>query len=215
MRQGLYGLMSWIIKDMQMIPEDILEAYHAQQIRLPKHATLWLEGDKAMHYYQLKSGELKVSNFNDEGKEFVQGMFQEGQSLGEPPLFGDFAYPGTATASSDSVLWRLPLAEVKRLLQDHPEIHMKLTQKLSTRLQYKAMMMKEISSYEPEHRVLSIIDYFGKKENTASYEVPFTRQELANMTGLRVETVIRTIKALEQKEALEIINRKVFRYYQK
>lgn len=196
-----------------MIPEKVLKTYHAQQIRLPKQATLWQEGDRALYYYQIISGEVKVSNFSTEGKEFVQGMFQKGQSFGEPPLFGKFPYPATAIASTDSVLWRLPLSDVKRLLLEHPQIHMLLTKMLSTRLQYKAMMMKELSIYEPEHRVLSIIDYFGNKENKAEFEVPFTRQELANMTGLRVETVIRTVKALEQKGALSIINRKVFRYY--
>ena len=198
-----------------MIDESILQSYHAQQIRLPRQATLWLEGDPALHYYQIISGELKVSNFNEEGKEFVQGQFGAGKSLGEPPLLGDFPYPGTATAISDSVLWRLPLADLKCLLADHVEIHLKLTQLLSKRLQYKAMMMKEISSYEPEHRLMSIINYFGQQQQELFFEVPFTRQELANMTGLRVETVIRAIKSLEQKKQLEIRNRKVYRHIKK
>lgn len=198
-----------------MIDEGILEQYHAQKIVLPKQATLWLEGEEALHYYQIHSGELKVSNFNAEGKEFVQGQFGASQSLGEPPLLGAFPYPGTATAVVDSVLWRLPLQELKMLLKDHVDIHFKLSCMLSKRLQYKAMMMKEISSYEPEHRLMSIINYFGQQAQQTSFEVPFTRQELANMTGLRVETVIRAIKALEQKGQLEIHNRKVFRHFKK
>jgi CRP-like cAMP-binding protein len=37
-----------------------------------------------------------------------------------------------------------------------------------------------------------------------------TRQQLANMTGLRVETVIRTIKQMEKDEKLSIVRGKVF-----
>ena len=197
-----------------MIPEDILEAHHAQRVFLPKQTVLWQEGDSALHYYQISTGTLKMSNFNNEGKEFVQGIFNDGQSLGEPPLLGDFPYPASATAVVDSTLLRLPFSGLKALLLANPEIHLEFSIMLSKRLQYKAMMMKEMSSYDPEHRILSIVDYFGLKEASNEYEVPFTRQELANMTGLRVETVIRTIKVLEQKGALKIIKRKVFRYYQ-
>jgi CRP-like cAMP-binding protein len=39
--------------------------------------------------------------------------------------------------------------------------------------------------------------------------VELTRQEIADMTGLRVETVIRTMKAMEEKGMLKIENRKV------
>ena len=40
-------------------------------------------------------------------------------------------------------------------------------------------------------------------------QVPFTRQEIANMTGLRVETVIRSVKSLEEQGLLKIIDRKI------
>jgi CRP-like cAMP-binding protein len=39
--------------------------------------------------------------------------------------------------------------------------------------------------------------------------VPFTRQQLADMTGLRVETVVRSIKAMEHKGVLEIEDGKI------
>ena len=73
--------------------------------------------------------------------------------------------------------------------------------------------MKEISSHDPEHRILTLIDYLKEKasETSGYYEVPFTRQQIADMTGLRVETVIRSIKSLEQKKKVKIENRKVYR----
>jgi CRP-like cAMP-binding protein len=39
--------------------------------------------------------------------------------------------------------------------------------------------------------------------------VPFTRQQLADMTGLRVETVIRTIKMMEKNGKLFLDGHKV------
>jgi CRP-like cAMP-binding protein len=42
-----------------------------------------------------------------------------------------------------------------------------------------------------------------------TYRVPFTRQQLADMTGLRVETVIRCIKSMEASGALAIEEGKI------
>jgi CRP-like cAMP-binding protein len=42
------------------------------------------------------------------------------------------------------------------------------------------------------------------------HKVLVTRQQLANMTGLRVETVIRVIKELEEKKLLSINKGKVY-----
>ncbi|NJW55513.1 helix-turn-helix domain-containing protein, partial [Salinimicrobium oceani] len=68
---------------------------------------------------------------------------------------------------------------------------------------------------EPEHRILRIIDYLkqhvGKVEGKFDYRLDLTRQQLADLTGLRVETVIRATKSLEKKGELQIKKRKVYR----
>ncbi|MBL6447727.1 Crp/Fnr family transcriptional regulator [Fulvivirga sp. 29W222] len=200
-----------------VIDEGILESYGAKAISLKKNEVLFLEGSSALNYYQVAEGIVKMNNFSADGQEFIQGMFKDGESFGEPPLFGGFPYPANADAVIDSLIWKLPKENFIKLLKENFELHLKFCAILSKRLQFKAMMAKEISSYTPEHRVLTLIDYFKKKEDTESanndYEVPFTRQQIADMTGLRVETVIRAIKALVAKKELQIIKRKVFRAY--
>ena len=42
------------------------------------------------------------------------------------------------------------------------------------------------------------------------FMVELSRQQLADLTGLRVETVIRTIKQLEKQEYLKIIEGKIY-----
>jgi len=43
------------------------------------------------------------------------------------------------------------------------------------------------------------------------YEVSLTRQQIADFTGLRVETVIRSVKTLEKEGSLKLIGHKVYR----
>ncbi len=177
---------------------------------------LFQEGAIARYYYQVHQGEVKMNNYNQEGKEYIQGIFTKGKSFGEPPLFADFRYPANAEAIVDSEVWQLPKENFLRLLEEHPGIHHKFTSTLALRLYYKAIMVSEISTQEPEHRILRILDYFKKNKNddtkkSNTYKVELTRQQLADLTGLRVETVIRSIKKLEQKGELFIKDRKVYR----
>lgn len=186
---------------------------------LKKHKrsdVLFLEGSIARYYFQVHSGEIKMNNFNQEGKEYIQGIFTAEKSFGEPPLFADFKYPANAEAIVDSEVWQLPKEKFLKLLEENPKIHHKFTSTLASRLYYKAIMVSEISTQEPEHRILRILDYFKKNnstkaEQTSTYKVDLTRQQLADLTGLRVETVIRSIKKLEQKGELLIKDRKVYR----
>jgi len=201
-----------------MIDVEVLHETGAILKKYQKGELLFEEGDMARYYYQVHSGKIKMNNFNDVGKEYIQGIFGAGKSFGEPPLFADFKYPANAEAITNAEIWQLSKSKFLLLLEENPSIHYKFTSTLALRLYYKAMMVSEISTQDPEHRILKILDYFknsyqesSQETTTNRYKIELTRQQLADLTGLRVETVIRIIKKLEQKGELEIKDRKVFR----
>ena len=197
-----------------MIDENLLEQYGALEVELEKGEHLFHEKQKATHYFQVKSGKIKMFNLAADGKIFTQGLFETGGSFGEPPLFTDSNYPACTVAEENSCLYKLSKARFFKLLKENPEIHFEITRMLATRLLYKSMQLKEISSFKPEHRILSLIDYLKKEGGINSgekFEVSLTRQHIADLTGLRVETVIRTVKALEKDGSLQLIGHKIYR----
>lgn len=197
-----------------MIDEQLLNQYGATEIELEKGEHLFHEKERAGHYYQVKSGKIKMFNLNSEGKLFTQGLFVAGESFGEPPLFDDSTYPACTVAEENSCLYRLAKGKFIKLLKENPDIHFAFTRMLATRLLYKSMILKEISGYNPDHRILSLIDYMKKEKgipSTEKYEVTLTRQQIADFTGLRVETVIRSVKNLEKEGVLKLIGHKIYR----
>ncbi len=194
----------------QMIPDAIFQRHGARVVELARGETVFDQGTTANSFYQVRAGKVKMVSYNEQGREFVQGLFTEGQSFGEPPFFNDMPYPAAAVAVDASTVWKCGREEFLRLLAEHPDIHLALTKVLSGRLMYKSMMLAEIAVEEAEHRLGTLIEYFRKSEGmAASYRVPFTRQQLADMTGLRVETVVRSIKAMEHKGVLAIEDGKI------
>ena len=198
-----------------MIATELLEKYGALKKVFDKMAIIFEEGNLPAYYYQIVSGEVKMSNYNDDGREFIQGIFYKEQSFGEPPLFLNQNYPANAIAVEDSEILLLSKNNFMKLLEENPSVSIKIIQNLAQRLYYKSVMAAEMSTQEPEHRVLKLMDhgiaYFNFQKDENGYLINFTRQQIGDLTGLRVETVIRTIKALEKKGALKIINRKVYR----
>lgn len=198
-----------------MITVELLEKYGVVKKSFDKNDIIFEEGNLPLHYYQIISGEIKMSNYNDDGREFIQGIFYNGQSFGEPPLFLNQKYPANAIAVEKSEIFVLPKENFMKLLEENPKVSIKVIENLAQRLYYKSVMAAEISTHEPEHRVLKLIDhgiaYFNFQKDKNGYLINFTRQQIGDLTGLRVETVIRAIKALEKKGELKIINRKVYR----
>lgn len=198
-----------------MIPEDLLLNSGARTKIFDKDEYIFREGQKARYYYQIISGEIKMNNYLESGREFIQSFFAAPRSFGEPPLFSQIPYPANAIATATSEIIFLEKEAFLELLVEHPNIHLKITEALAKRLYYKAIMAPEISFQEPEHRILRILDYLKnniyKLESPFSFEVNLTRQQIADLTGLRVETVIRATKNLEKKKEVRIKDRKLYR----
>lgn len=196
-----------------MIPDEILIRYGALEVKLDKDEVLFDEADSCLHYFQVQAGAIKMINYSEDGQEFIQGVFGPGESFGEPPLFDGFPYPSSAIATTDSAVIKLRKERFIDLLRDHFEIHLQFSAVFAKRLRYKSMMLRELSSYAPEHRIMTLIDYFRDKAGTTSsgaFLVPFTRQQLADMTGLRVETVIRTISKLNKEGRITLVKHKIY-----
>jgi CRP/FNR family cyclic AMP-dependent transcriptional regulator len=203
------------------INPEIIKSYGGKEIDLEDGEAAFHEGDVALYYFQILRGSMKMATLSTGGKEFIQGIFKTGDSFGEPPLFCDFPYPGSAVAIGTCSLLKLPKDKFFTLLKENFEIHLLLNRLLCQRLRYKSMVLSEISSYDPEHRIMSLLRYLkseftpsldGKKGQLRAdnkYVIPLTRQQLADMSGMRVETVIRTVKKMDREGKLKLAGRKI------
>ena len=196
-----------------MIDIDILLACGAAYKKIAANEIIFREDTCAQFYYQLVSGSVRWVNINEEGKEFLQVMIEPGDCFGELPLFDGQPFAATAIANEDAVIIRLHCSIFHQLIKETPEIHFAFSKLLSERLRLKFLILKEMANHNPEHSISSLLSYFKQtKKNICPKcnKINLTRQQIADMMGLRVETVIRTIKSLQQKGLLTIDKGKVY-----
>ncbi|HMJ48644.1 MAG TPA: Crp/Fnr family transcriptional regulator [Ferruginibacter sp.] len=196
-----------------MIDIDTLLAWGASFKKIAAGEVIFHEETSSRYYYQLVSGSLRWVNIYDDGREFLQGIISPGESFGELPLFDNEKYAASAIADSDSVIIRLYKPLFIELIKKNPDIHFAFSRLLAERLRFKFLLLKEMANHNPEQNISSLLDYFKVTKKNMSIgcnRVNLTRQQIADMTGMRVETVIRAIRALQEKGRLVIDKGKVY-----
>lgn len=196
-----------------IIDTNTLLAWGASFKKVPAGDIIFREGAACQFYHQLVSGSVRWANINDEGKETLQVMLEPGECFGEMPLFDDGVFAATTIAQEDSVIIRLNKTTFHKLLRENPDIHFAFSKLLSQRLRFKFMIVKELANHDPEHSISSLFSYFKESEKnicTKCNRVKLTRQQIADMTGLRVETVIRAIRNMHKKGEVLVEKGKVY-----
>lgn len=194
------------------IDPDLLRTWGSRSRIFRKQEFIFMEDEEPRWYYQLISGRVRMFNSNDEGREFTQGTFSDGESFGEPPLLLRKPFPATAQAIVDSVILMLPIDVFFQILDEYPEIKMDFLLGMAKRVYQKTIGIRSIINCKPKTRILNFLELHKSKQGLRAPKtyIPLTRQEIANSTGLRVETVIRTLARLDKDKIVEIRDHKIF-----
>ncbi|UQB69396.1 Crp/Fnr family transcriptional regulator [Epilithonimonas zeae] len=195
-----------------VIEETIIKSLGAKVEEYNIGDVIFSEGGTPLYYYQIIEGDVKLNNYNEDGKEMIQSILTTGQSIGEFLLFVDKTYPVNAIAISPCRVLKLSKSKFLLVLENYPEVHFDIIQSLSDTMYFKFVMGQIFSTQNTSTKLKALMDYlksFQKDQTPFSFQVPLTRQQMASLTGLRVETTIRTLKQMEKDNIVKIKNRKI------
>ncbi|MFP3598583.1 Crp/Fnr family transcriptional regulator [Chryseobacterium sp. SIMBA_029] len=174
---------------------------------------IFREESTPLFYYQIVTGEVKLNSYKEDGKEFIQDILSDNSCFGESMLILGKPYTVNAVALTKCTVLKISRDQFFQLLQEHPDNFLNMYTALSEKTTEKLVLMQKISSQNAEERLVELMNQMKEsKENKErySFEIPHTRQQLASLTGLSLETTIRVIKRMEKDEILIIKNGKIF-----
>lgn len=192
------------------IDYNILRAYGGVAKKVSKDEIVFEEGTIPRFYYQIIEGEVTMFCSNTEGKELIQSIYKSGDGFGGASLLIDKQHPNAARVSKDGVLVKITKSKLLNIFRDYPNIERSLLYTFADRLNYKSSLSTIWVSPTPEEKIQKFLELNYEKEGVERTEIELTRQQIANYTGLRVETVIRTLKKMSKEGKVAIINRKLF-----
>ncbi|MYY27352.1 Crp/Fnr family transcriptional regulator [Elizabethkingia anophelis] len=195
-----------------IINEDLLLA--KGEIKYYKSNDLiFCEDEYPFYYYQIIDGKVKLNSYKEEGKEFIYSILSNGQSFGEYILFADKPYPMNAETLTPTYIVRVSKCIFFELIEHSTDLLSIIIKSLSQEMYNECIIKKHLVSFNPSVKIRGMLDYlksFQKNKFQYSFKIPLTRNQIACLTGLREETVIRTIKKMEKDQIVSIRDGKIF-----
>ncbi len=196
-----------------VISEDLLFSHEATLENYEAGDAVFQEGTSAKYYFQIRQGTVKLNTFLEDGKEFVHGFPFDGHCIGESYLFTDHHYAINAIAVTHCEIIKISKTKVLEILLEKPELILEINKYMADRMHFRFMISSFLAISDPIVKLMKLFDhikkYFGFQE-PYSFLVPYTRQQIATLTGLRVETVIRYVKKMEEQKMVKIESTKIY-----
>ncbi|MBX7051590.1 MAG: Crp/Fnr family transcriptional regulator [Flavobacteriales bacterium] len=196
-----------------MIAKNLLIEYGAVLNEYRTGHVIIREGEHCAGYFQLVSGSVNWTNLEGKNKETLHDIIMPEECFGETSLFDHLTYTSSFIADEPCRVYHLETKDFHRLLHDNPEITHDFLKLLSTRITYRNLLFRELASQSPSHRIKTLLDYLrntGKSFCPRMQKVTMTRRQIAGMTGLRVETVIRAIRKMNASGEITIEHGKIY-----
>jgi CRP-like cAMP-binding protein len=159
---------------------------------------IYFEGDSADYLYIVTTGKVKLLRNTSLGREVLLDILQTGEYFGNITSLNKKEYTETAIAQTDGCILQISAKKFETILVRHPDVTLKVLDAVSKRLEESQELIKQLSSFSINERIaLALIRLAGKlgerKPRGVLIQLPFSRQDLAAMTGTTVETVSRVM----------------------
>jgi CRP-like cAMP-binding protein len=159
---------------------------------------IYFEGDAGENLYLIATGKVKLMRLGLSGREVLLDILQGGEYFGHVAIGTQQDYAETAVAKTDSCILQISAHNFEKILNLYPDVTMKVLKAVGQRLEESQEIIKQLSIYTVEQRVaatlIRVAKKLGEQKQTGMLiQTPFSRQDLAAMTGTTVETVSRVM----------------------
>jgi len=172
-----------------------------------KKDTIYSEGDYPSFLYFINKGKVKASKMNMDGKDFVTGLFNEGEFFGFMDLISESNHDETTYAMEDTELSLIPREDFLKLLFTSKEVSTKFIRMLAGSVHEKQEELLNLAYDTVRKRVadslLKLEDKY-KKENEDNFSIAISRNDLAAIVGTATESVIRTLSEFKSDGFISI-----------
>ena len=179
---------------------DLIQKRKIRNIK--KKQTLYYEGDIPQGLYLVMSGSIKTVKQADDGRCFITGLYKDDGYLGLDSLLLDEVFTETAEAIEDSSVCLLPKELILALLGQYPEISRQFIQILSKNIHEKEEQLVELAYLSVRKRISQVLIRLNKR-STILNTINVSREELAALAGVAIETVSRTLSDFKEEGLIE------------
>ncbi|MCY0147702.1 Crp/Fnr family transcriptional regulator [Hoeflea sp. G2-23] len=167
------------------------------------------ENQETNSYANIISGVVKLTKMMADGRQQIVGLQFAPDFLGRPFRMDSGI---TADAATDVNVCSFPKAVLERMIKETPELEHKLLEQTLKELDEARDWMLTLGRKTASEKVASFMYLIATHSNpeadpdSARFQLPLTRSDIADFLGLTIETVSRQLTRLRKDNVVHISN---------
>lgn len=183
---------------------------HSSRKEVEAGTELVADAESVSQYSNILSGVVKLTKILSDGRQQIVGLQFAPDFLGRPFRASSKI---NAEAATTVQLCTFPSTVIEKMIKDTPELEHRLLQQTLEELDEARGWMVTLGRKTAAEKVASFlyliathIDPAAEETQSASFELPLTRADIADFLGLTIETVSRQITKLRKTGVIEVEN---------
>lgn len=180
-----------------------------------KGAFVFHEGDESEWLYIILRGKVKIVKHSSSGQETILEVHAVGDTIAEVAVIDGRPYPASAACLGESSLLKISRSQFMDLIGRYPTIAQEIIKGLGKRLRDIVATLSSLAAQPVEKRLARTLLKFTERFGIANgqqviLDLSLTRQDLADIIGSTVETVIRTMTKLKNKGIISWEGKRIY-----
>jgi DNA-binding response OmpR family regulator len=176
-------------------------------VKYKNKQTVYSEGNHPNCLYYIKKGKVKTFKQNDDGKELITGLYNEGEFLGYISLLENGLYSESAETMEITELAIIPRKDFDDLISANNQVMQQFIRLLANNVAEKEVQLLGIAYNSLRKKTAEALLAVYHKYNPSgdeSFGIDISRGNLAAVAGVAKESFIRTLGEFREEKLIDI-----------
>lgn len=197
--RSISGVQGFMATATGKVVEQVTKNHRTKHYSLREY--VFREGDSPIYLYFLSKGKIKTFKMNDDGKEYITGLYNAGDFFGYAALLEHANYAESAQVIDDAEVLLIPKDDFYYLMNSNTEVIGSFIKLLADNIHQKEEQLIELAYSSVRKRVANALVQVYEKYNAekrADFTISLGREDLASIVGTATETVIRALSEFKE-----------------
>lgn len=189
----------------------ITDNFHIQHSK--KNQIIYAERERPEYLFALLKGKAKLYKDGAGGRQQILRLISPVQYFGYRAYFADEAYVHTAAAMEGSEIGMIPLAIVRRLVEDNKDVMWFFLHELARNLGSADTRTVNLTQKHIRGRLAEALvvlkQQYGYEEDGVTLRMYMSREDLANFSNMTASNAIRTLTAFVSEHLIVVDGRQI------
>ncbi len=172
-----------------------------------KKELIFSEGSHPAGVYFVNKGKVKTFKSNEDGKEYITGLYKEGDFIGYTAILEDSNFTESSSALEDAEICLIQRQDFLSLVYSNREVANKFIKLLSDDLIEKEERLLSLAYNSVRKRVAEALLMLRNRyteSNKEDFSIHISREDLSNIVGTATESLIRTLSDFKEEGLIEL-----------